>query len=62
MASSWGDGRTSYRFGRTELWVPRDDFDTMVAETQKLVERLETVRELVTPPEAVTQPALAIPA
>ena len=49
MASSWGDERDGLRFRRTEIWVPIDDLDMMVAETQKLVERLETIRPIVTP-------------
>jgi len=60
MASSWGDERTSLRFRKTEIWLDVNDFDTMVEETQKLVERLETVRTVVTPTPAVSAPGTAV--
>lgn len=41
MASSWGDERSSFRFGTTEMWLDIDEFDAMVDETRRLVEKLE---------------------
>lgn len=57
MSASWGDERDSFYFRKNEIWVSAEDVELMTAETEKLVERLESIRPLIMPPELMA-PAL----
>lgn len=51
MASSWGDERITHRFRSNEIWLDVHDFDGLVDETEKLVEKLERVSAALAVPE-----------
>ena len=55
MSSSWGDSRTSIRFGKTEIWVDATEVDEMWQETMQLVKELKEAHDLM-PPERLRLP------
>ena len=56
MSSSWGDSRTGFRFGKTEIWVDANDVDELWKDTMDLVHEIKAAHDLMPDTEAMKFP------